>query len=54
MTPGDRHSEKSSADAAEPAARGEKVFSAIDYAIKVVVVSLVVLGGMMVALRSQA
>ena len=48
MSPVDSHSEKSSADAAASAARGEKVFSVIGFAVKVATVSVVVLGIMMI------
>ena len=50
MTPTDSDGEKKVADATASAARGEKAFAVFDYAIKVVKVSLVVLGIMIVAI----
>ena len=44
MMPVDSDSKKPDADAAAPPARGEKAFAIFDFAIKVVTVSLVVLG----------
>ena len=48
MTPVDSDRKKPIDDAATPAARGEKAFAIFDYAIKVVKVSFVVLGAMLV------
>lgn len=50
MTPTDSDGEKKVADATASAARGEKAFAVFDYAIKVVKVSVVVLGVMLVAI----